>query len=78
MKTISAIETSQEFANVLNEAASGAVITLMSHNRSIVVIGPANSDKNSRMLARQQLFARLRSKQPQEIPEWTRDELYEG
>lgn len=77
MKTISAAEANRHFSSLLRDAATGAVITVLSRGKPVATIGPANTTQGSQKSARLQLLDRLRSQKPTGARNWTRDELYE-
>lgn len=77
MKTVSAAEANRHFSDLLRDAATGAVITVLSRGRPVATIGPANAAQGSQQAARQQLLNRLRSQTPVGAVAWSRSDLYE-
>lgn len=77
MKTISAAEANRHFSNLLRDAATGAIITVLSRGKPVATIGPAKTVQGSQKSARLQLLDRLRSQKPTGARNWTREELYE-
>jgi antitoxin (DNA-binding transcriptional repressor) of toxin-antitoxin stability system len=78
MKTITETEASQRFTDLLHDAASGAVITILSRGKPIATLGPPSPENHNQASAQQQLLKRLRSQQFSGARNWTRDELYEN
>jgi antitoxin (DNA-binding transcriptional repressor) of toxin-antitoxin stability system len=75
MKTISAGDANRHFSALLRDVSRGEQVVILSRGKSVATMNPVLAG-HRHLLARRALLQRLRMQQPQELPSWTRDELY--
>jgi len=77
MKTVTAAEANRQFSSLLRGVARGEVFTVVSRNRPVAIIGPAEAGATERQKAKQILLARLVKQSVTGARDWTRTELYD-
>jgi prevent-host-death family protein len=79
MKTVSAAEANRNFSKLLGGVGKGEEFLITSRGRPVArLVGPSDDEaKKAKELARQRLFAYLRSRPIQNLPRVTRDEIYD-
>ena len=75
MKTMSAADANRHFSALLRDVSRGEQVVILSRGKSVATMNPVRAGQ-SHQLARRALLQRLQKQEPQELPRWTRDELY--
>lgn len=75
MKTISAGEANRHFSALLREVSQGAQVVILSRGKSVATMRAVSAGQGQ-VVARRALLQRLQKQMPQNLPHWTREELY--
>jgi antitoxin (DNA-binding transcriptional repressor) of toxin-antitoxin stability system len=76
MKTISAGEANRHFSALLRDVSQGEQVVILSRGKSVATMR-AVSTGQGHLVARRALLQRLQNQPPQNLPRWTREELYD-
>jgi antitoxin (DNA-binding transcriptional repressor) of toxin-antitoxin stability system len=75
MKTISAGEANRHFSALLRDVSQGEQVVILSRGKSVATMR-AVSAVQGHLVARRALLQRLQKQLPQNLPHWSREELY--
>lgn len=77
MATITAADANRTFSSLLRRASAGETVVVTSRGKPVAQIGPVQEDVAAKEAAWQALLEHLRTRTPQVVGPWTREELYE-
>lgn len=75
MKTISAGEANRHFSALLRDVSQGEQVVILSRGKSVATMRAVSAGQGQ-VVARRALLQRLQKQMPQNLPHWTREELY--
>jgi prevent-host-death family protein len=76
-KSIAAAEANRRFSRLLRKVQAGDSFVVTSRGRLVARILPVRDQTAARRAARSEQMRRLKTRTAQNIPPWTRDELYD-
>ena len=76
MKTISAGEANRHFSALLRDVSQGEQVVILSRGKSVATMRAVSAGQGH-LVARRALLQRLQKQVPQNLPHWSREELYD-
>lgn len=76
-KSIAAAEANRSFSRILRDVQAGDSFVVTAHGKPVARIVPVEDVSEQRLAAHAELMRHIRSQEAQNLPKWTRDELYD-